>query len=478
MKKYFLLFFMLVTAVSYAQLDTIHADQRDPRYYYGGNDWWDYWCFHTPCVCPGLEYNTFRRQYIGPDLSEIARYCFTDTTLKIIGIAAPVYVGPASFDPEHPFVDTSLDHRKDEYFRIYQTDGYNMIKLAEKTYDLNSPSKIFCVAYDDYVIPGPPITHDYEEIFANLYEVYFDSAVTVTDSFYVSGTNYNNFKVPDSVLVRYDEYGKPIYRYTENYYYRPTAYFMSRANAALLIRNIGIPEHTYFKSRTLSNDSVEDAALENSWRYVPECLMFFNIFPIIDTGHYTHTPSDSSNSAFCPTPNGLRVNYLNDGSMSLFWNDVLSNGYELSLGREGSVPDDGNISFHSTPFCTLENLDTSLWYVAWVRTLCDSGRVSDWSDSIRFKFQNDTSSHNNAFYHDNVDLFTSLNPNPSHGRVLVTSSFRINKVFLYNMKGDLLFSKKINSLSSILDVSTLPKGTYIMVINTIRGVTQKKLVIN
>ena len=187
---------------------------------------------------------------------------------------------------------------------------------------------------------------------------------------------------------------------------------------------------------------------------------------------------DSSNSAFCPTPNGLRVNYLNDGSMSLFWNDVLSNGYELSLGREGSVPDDGNISFHSTPFCTLENLDTSLWYVAWVRTLCDSGRVSDWSDSIRFKFQNDTSSHNNAFYHDNVDLFTSLNPNPSHGSVLVTSSFRINKVFLYNMKGDLLFSKKINSLSSILDVSTLPKGTYIMVINTIRGVTQKKLVIN
>ena len=81
-------------------------------------------------------------------------------------------------------------------------------------------------------------------------------------------------------------------------------------------------------------------------------------------------------------------------SVMLEW-DYVAEEYELSVTHDdGTQPEEDTIYGCSSTFKGLTGLDTATWYVARVRSLCDNGLVSEWSDSVHFYVPGDTCANN------------------------------------------------------------------------------------
>ena len=76
-----------------------------------------------------------------------------------------------------------------------------------------------------------------------------------------------------------------------------------------------------------------------------------------------------------------------------------------------------------------------------------------------------------------LDRFTRMMPNPASEVVNVLSSYRMESIVVYDLSGRLLLEQPAEGLSATLDLSALPRGTYIVAIRTLQGVATKKLVV-
>ena len=74
--------------------------------------------------------------------------------------------------------------------------------------------------------------------------------------------------------------------------------------------------------------------------------------------------------------------------------------------------------------------------------------------------------------------YTSVQPNPATDKVRVTSSFGLTRIEAYDLRGRLLFETPASGLKADLDVSSWPRGTYLLRISTPAGPTTKKLLIH
>ncbi|MDO5760410.1 MAG: T9SS type A sorting domain-containing protein [Bacteroidota bacterium] len=72
-----------------------------------------------------------------------------------------------------------------------------------------------------------------------------------------------------------------------------------------------------------------------------------------------------------------------------------------------------------------------------------------------------------------IDIF----PNPASEELSVQSSFKINDIEVFNPLGQRVFSKKVEGYNTKVNTSTLPKGNYILKINTTNGTTNKKFLV-
>ena len=190
--------------------------------------------------------------------------------------------------------------------------------------------------------------------------------------------------------------------------------------------------------------------------------------------------------------------------------------YELSVGDPGSDPDSG--SFSSLPAYTSQHTLTGLspnrHYSAWVRKACHYGTNSydtivwsDWSDPVDFFGPIDTTivdpptdttivdpptdttavDTTAAIPTSHLSPLTShltIRPNPASDEVTLLSSYGITAVEAYNAAGTLVFSSRDNSsvhrLSDhalSLDLSSWPRGSYLLRIHTPAGTTTKKLLV-
>ena len=61
---------------------------------------------------------------------------------------------------------------------------------------------------------------------------------------------------------------------------------------------------------------------------------------------------------------------------------------------------------------------------------------------------------------DNNFLDYSYYPNPTTGKVAISSKDAIAEVAVYNLQGQLLFAQKPNELSANVDISQFATGTY------------------
>ena len=72
---------------------------------------------------------------------------------------------------------------------------------------------------------------------------------------------------------------------------------------------------------------------------------------------------------------------------------------------------------------------------------------------------------------------TYLMPNPASETVTVASSFRIGDVEVYTLEGRRILASRVDGISTTLDISSLPTGTYIVRIATNNGTAYKKLIV-
>ena len=73
--------------------------------------------------------------------------------------------------------------------------------------------------------------------------------------------------------------------------------------------------------------------------------------------------------------------------------------------------------------------------------------------------------------------YTAVQPNPATQRATVTSSFGLTQIDVYDTKGRLLHSLPATGLKADLDISSWPRGTYLLRILTPAGPTTKKLLV-
>jgi hypothetical protein len=125
-----------------------------------------------------------------------------------------------------------------------------------------------------------------------------------------------------------------------------------------------------------------------------------------------------------------------------------------------------------------------------VRGLCDETNYSPWSDTLLFttpQLPQDTTQdtlphiipYNPAGIDaaGSLDRFTQMMPNPAGEVVNVLSSYRLVSVSVYDLTGRQMLKQPAEGLSATLDVSALPRGTYIVAIRTLQGIATKKLVV-
>lgn len=72
--------------------------------------------------------------------------------------------------------------------------------------------------------------------------------------------------------------------------------------------------------------------------------------------------------------------------------------------------------------------------------------------------------------------YSNIMPNPAQEKVTVTSSFRISSVVVFDALGHVVMSCKPDSASSTLDITSLPKGVYVVAIVTPQGTVHKRLI--
>ena len=474
MKKIVLFFAIMATGVcANAQVNTLYLGDRDPVYLYG--DWWDNYALHDSIGKTIYWYESY--MLFSLCKVEYARYCYTDTSLRIIGIAAALSLGkslPYDYRQYVWDIPDSFFYKRmvPEYFRLYEVDslGDEMTLMAEGEFDPSvswtQPRHVIQTGYNP-----EPVTQT-----AKVYEVYFDIPVTVYDSFYVgiTGNNcYEHLDFNDNSPLE-DSYGSALLVTTDAVstapsYLRPHPNHYKRKLHLLDSRNYdhryGITDtnwHTFDKAYNLPN--LEDP---------PDWNRFMYLFPIFDT----------SKTIACQPSGSLSLAYLDGSVATLTW----SGGYnadhwELSLCPDGCEPEDGTVTQWNAQLATVQGLDTARWYEARVRTVChynDSNYYSEWSDSLRFYVPGDTAGGGtDPISIESIDdQYTYLMPNPASGTVTVASSFRIAEVEVYTLDGRSVLRQRVDGISTVLDISALPAATYLVRVATGHGTAFKKLVV-
>ncbi|MCR4828857.1 MAG: T9SS type A sorting domain-containing protein [Bacteroidales bacterium] len=473
-----LLAFMAACMAGKAQVDTLFVGDRNPVYYYWDTNWWDHYY--------NMNFDGYEEWYQSSChnndgcMPEFARYCYVDTSLRVIGIAAAVHVAIRKTDSAtieggayYPGDDYFFDRMVPEYVRLYEVDslGDEMHLMAQSEWTVKQTPKYYIQSAWD---PNSPYPQSQRQ-FRKLYEMYFDSVVTVYDSFYVSMTE-NNLRIPANFHYMFGaptdgfayatlcttypyQWMDPIVWPKPNHYKRKLHWFDSQNYDD----RYEITDTNWHTLHTTSNSGIDPVT-----QSVPPWTHYMYLFPIIDT----------STGLACQLSHDLMLAYQSEDTATLAW----EGGYnaqlwELSLCPDSCAPDDGSITQWSTRIATVTGLERGTWYTAWVRSVCDSASVSEWSDSLRFFVPEDADDPEDPIgIEGTVDFYTYLMPNPASGSVTVASSFSIGEVELFSLDGRRLLRKRVDGLSATLDISTLPAGIYIVRIATGAGTTYKKLI--
>ena len=70
---------------------------------------------------------------------------------------------------------------------------------------------------------------------------------------------------------------------------------------------------------------------------------------------------------------------------------------------------------------------------------------------------------NASSIHNVIDYSTYIYPNPAKDNIVIENiNFSINSIDIYNITGQLVMSKNVNSMNTVLNISDFQKGVYLL----------------
>ena len=285
------------------------------------------------------------------------------------------------------------------------------------------------------------IMQDYTAI-VPLREYYFDSAITVTDSFYLGCV------VPDIDASGPNAF--TIFTYIASHMWDYCSYSSAEANGTYKECAIDLPEFTYYDS----------SALDNNWHHFTH-KRFQLIFPIIEL------------DTFCVTPEEPQVAYRDSLTVRVEWVDNSNISWEVSRTAPNGDPDAGLITPTTVPYIEYTDINNDSIYHVYVRGYCETGIWSGWSDwstpCVIDSIPTPPAPPAGITSIETAEL--TISPNPTDGTVQILGlQGELTDIEVLDMTGRLL---KTFEKASTFNISTLSSGIYIVRVKTHRDNTEK-----
>lgn len=426
-------------------------------------------------------------------------YHFTPTPLQVVGLAffPPLITPPGFSNDPYYYYDTTIlreylylcEAGEDTTYELARVrwlpaDTSRFIKFTH-TESSNVDDKMDFLHYasiaqtspfDTACCGGVPYTH-----ITNVAEYYFDTPITVTDSFYVGCSN-----------ISYDP-GHPSYSAGDLY---PASRYITALMADVHPNCNGDSAEwaTTFMYNYWYPTNMEDvcrifwpAIIENHWSdygvdpysrsMLPDGTFYVQtpyiplVFPIVMVD--TTVPPRS----YCPKVENLQISSNDPGCIDLSWDAFVNhrNGYDISYGRVNEPQNQWSTLFVSTNFAHICDLDTHFFYMFRIAPVCDSTQNgAQWITSpIIRPIGNDTLA---VAEPSALARHTSLSPNPTSGSVHLHSDYVVTRLDLYDTQGRHLDNHAYPGLDIDLDLSLYAPGLYHLVITTSQGITTKQII--
>ena len=364
-----------------------------------------------------LDTGIYFISYAG-DAYRYAALHYTETPLKIMGVAISPTIEYVFLDWEsHPerFLDSIQNWH--EYVQLLKRDSAGVHVLAEAPYDFYwDTTRWWKFDGDTGLIDWDTEQSLNSRTYIPILEVYFDKPDA-----------YHFYNVPIGYLSINNTY--------QWYHVGPRGL-------------IALPPRE------------QQGVLE--WIYGPISHEFPIIWAIFDTTGMGLTPPDT-----CREVENFSCSVFGD-MVRLAWDDTVHDEWQLAWGLASSSPDSYRLMPLRNTYKVLEGLEHNVRYAARVRAKCPNGNTSEWSDTIQFMLGSEG-------VESPVGRSTRVMPNPTHGKALVVSDYPIRSIEVYGVDGRKLQEQAGTGREETIDLSALPKGTYIVHVVTSHGKTTKKL---
>lgn len=386
---------------------------------------------------------------------DFLKQCFTDRPLQVIGIASVLH--PSQYGPFDNWPST-IQTREQEYLRLYQAYPDTMILLIDLPVKMSDPYRYMNITLRDLWTCCEPGDCDVSNYNYRIYEKYLDKPVTVTDSFYIGGTS-NSFE---------DE--------NHNVYHNGYIYRMFGWVRDIRCTDCIVPNQLYKMIRRYDIPNPSGGA-----PYPPGHIHWWNYnaylytFPIllIDT-----TFADPGTEPYvCPQVQNFRKAMSWESGATLMW-DVNARHikWQLRIAQQGQPAENAFVdTCINVPFFTVDGLQGQTHYSAYIRAVCEhygDTLYGDWSAPLDLYTITSINSP------DEPNTLVHLMPNPASEQVQVLSSFALQSIEIYNLRGQKVYAdKNAKGISATIDISKLETGTYIVVIHNQQGVSTRKLIV-
>lgn len=447
MKKNIVFFILAVSFTGIGawgqDIDTLRG--RNPHYMY---QWWDDSagvCYHDGYECRrtfypsyyivGPDYSSFYDSQSGGFMTEVAAGFFVDSGVTILGIAV------VSDTIQHlwwgfPVIDTSRMAWTAEVSLYNPYPGGILEPVRTATIHADSVSRRMILGgFPRHLLYGFSY---FEEWVHDVREIIFENPVIATDSFYIGCTipSMSVDPIQGTSAATYSLF--PTWQ--EEYH----------------IPNI-IDPHRYPQQKYFAHYGNESA-----WRQKNSSLLLM-VYPIIEL------PGDS-----CPEVRDLLVAPQGGGNVLVRWSEGVNHTrWEVAYGPVGTAPEDCNVVTATGNVQRLTGLDPDSQYVVYVRALCRLGdlRRSDWTAT-------------SAFYPTIGTLPIAeggdgllLAPNPAAGRMTVTLPQGVRSLTVHSVDGREVYRRDTPPETFDIDVSRWARGVYTVGVESDRGSTTRKLVV-
>ncbi len=429
--------------------DTI--EWRAPNGYYA---WWEFEDF----------YNNNLECHLGPkrpwsgsnyyDSTIVLHKLYTPTPLKIIGIAG---AHVRTFDHAHYIIpDTTTPVMAQEYYYIYEATPTDFTRVAEAPWSPFDPYRTVHVKMHSGW-HGPTENSccgigDNDHYF-RVYEYYFDSAIYVTDSFYVGGSIYGNIPIGNRAPAL-------------GYLSVQTSTITPPCNPEFQSPHCLVLDYTVKMRRRQENfDYWFDWEYSSTNNYTTSCPGL--VYPIIEVD--TTVPPDD----YCMPVSNVEVPLVDSSCATVTWDNYANyTQVLLQYGPINTPPESWNlVDVSQTNTYRLCGLNPSTSYGVRLKALCEK-RVTPWSEVTGFYNPPSPSTPVPSVLSEQ----TFVNPNPAQNELWVSSSFGLSGIDIHSANGVLVYSDMASGHLVRIPLDGYAPGTYLVTIHTHFGTTTKKIV--